>query len=250
MSSDLDAQRRLIVALDVPDVDRAFVLWQELNLPQAVCKVGLELLYSGGVDLVKTLVAKGARVFVDAKLLDIGNTVERATARIADLGASFVTVHAQDRKTVEAAAKGRGASPMKLLGITVLTNMTAETLAEQGVAETVQETAMRRAAFAADLGFDGVVSSPLEAQPLKAMFGNRLLVVCPGVRPKSPDGIARDDQARVATPREALLAGADYLVVGRPILGAKDPTAAARGVVEEMADALRQRETSPFPAGA
>ncbi len=240
MPPELEVERRLIVALDMPDAGEAYAFWQGLELPGAVAKVGLELLYSGGVELVRKLAAEGVRVFVDAKLFDIGNTVERATARVAALGATFLTVHAQDRDTVAAAVRGRAGTDLKLLGITLLTSTKPESLGGQGISLPAHELVLRRAGFAADAGFDGVVSSPLEARALKTRFENRLAVVCPGIRPQSERAIG-DDQARTATPAEALRAGADYIVVGRPITQANDPAAAARAIVAQMAGALEDR---------
>jgi orotidine-5'-phosphate decarboxylase len=239
-SFEAEAERKLIVALDMPDAASAYEFWRRLSLPNAVCKIGLELLFSGGAELTRKLASAGASVFVDAKLFDIGNTVECATARIADLGAAFLTVHAQDSQTLDAAVRGRAGSSLKLLGITLLTNARPDELGEQGIALSTKELVLLRAAFAAEAGFDGVVSSPLEARDLKACFGSRLAVVCPGIRPQNAQSIAGDDQTRTASPRDALRAGADYIVVGRPILRASDPAAAARSVITEMAGALRE----------
>ena len=239
MTADQEAERRLIVALDIPDVSEAYDFWQRLAIPNAVCKIGLELLMAGGVELVRKLASSGVSVFVDAKLFDIANTVERATARVADLGATFLTVHAQDRQTLEAAVRGRVGSALKLLGITLLTSADPRDLCEQGITLSARDLVLRRAAFAADAGFDGVVSSAWESRVLKATFRERLALICPGIRPASEKGIAGDDQARTATPRDALRAGADYIVVGRPILRAGDPSAAAQTIIAEMATALR-----------
>jgi orotidine-5'-phosphate decarboxylase len=236
---EIEAERKLIVALDVPDAGQALELWQRLALPNAVAKVGLELLMAGGVELVRTLAASGAAVFVDAKLFDIGATVERAASRAAGLGAAFLTVHAQDRQTVEAAVRGAAGTALKLLGITLLTNAKPDDLKAQGIELPAQDLALRRAGFAAAAGFHGVVSSAWEAGAIKAAFAGRLAVVCPGIRPKSETAIAGDDQARTATPGEALHAGADYIVVGRPITRAPDPAAAARAIVAELAAGLR-----------
>jgi orotidine-5'-phosphate decarboxylase len=243
-SYEAEAERKLIVALDMPAPGEAYEFWRRLAIPNAVCKIGLELLMAGGVDLVRRLAASGVRVFVDAKLFDIANTVERATARVADLGAAFLTVHAQDSQTLEAAVRGRAGSPLKLLGITLLTNAKPDDLSRQGIALSARDLVLRRAGFAADAGFDGVVSSAWEARDVKATFSARLALVCPGIRPKSEQGIAADDQARTATPGDALRAGADYIVVGRPILRARDPSAAARAIIGDIAEALR----APDPA--
>jgi orotidine-5'-phosphate decarboxylase len=239
-SIEIESERKLIVALDVPNAAQAYDIWCRLELRHAVCKIGLELLFSGGVELVRKLASEDTPVFVDAKLFDIANTVERATARIADLGATFLTVHAQDRRTVTAAVRGRARSSLKLLGITLLTSSTADDLGAQSISISTDELVLRRASFAADAGFEGVVSSPLEAKALKASFGTKLNVVCPGIRPSNAQQISGDDQARTATPRDAILAGADYIVVGRPILGAADRAAAARSVIAEIAGAFQE----------
>jgi orotidine-5'-phosphate decarboxylase len=236
------AESRLIVALDMRDANSAYEFCHRLALPKAVYKIGLELLFAGGVDLVRKLAAEGFSIFADAKLFDIGNTVERATAQLAGLGAAFLTVHAQDRETVEAAVKGRGESSMRLLGVTLLTSTKPESLREQGIEMPVVDLVLHRASFAAQAGFDGVIASPLEAGRLKARFSGNLAVVCPGIRPAAGAAITGDDQARASTPREAILAGADYIVVGRPILRADDPVAASRAILAEMTAALQERQ--------
>ena len=186
-SIETEAERKLIVALDMPDAGEAYAFRQRLALPEAIAKIGLELLFAGGVELARKLAAEGVRVFVDAKLFDIGNTVERATARVAALGAAFLTVHAQDAQTVAAAVRGRAGSGLKLLGITLLTSAAPDSLGAQGISLSSAELVLRRARFAADGGFDGVVSSPLEARDLKAAFGDRprLSARHPAARPAS-----------------------------------------------------------------
>lgn len=247
-SIEVEAERRLVIALDLPDPDRAYDVWQRLELSHAVCKIGLELLFSGGLKLVRDLSSAGTPVFVDAKLLDIGNTVERATARIADLGAAFLTVHSQDQRTVAAAVRGREDSTMKLLGITLLTNAASGDLSGQGISLTMADLVLHRAALAAEAGFEGVVSSPLEAKTIKARFGCTLSVICPGIRPAMLQAIVKDDQARTATPRDAIFAGADLLVVGRPVLGAANPAEAARSVITEIAAALQDLQSAMHTA--
>ena len=147
MTADQEAERKLIVALDMPDAAQAYDFWQRLAIPNAVCKIGLELLMAGGVELVQKLASSGVSVFVDAKLFDIGNTVERATARVADLGAAFLTVHAQDRQTLEAAVRGRAGSALKLLGITLLTSANPRDLSEQGITLTSRDLVLQRASI-------------------------------------------------------------------------------------------------------
>ena len=201
-----EAERKLIVALDVPDAAQAYDFWQRLALPNAIAKIGLELLMAAGVELVRKLASSGVSVFVDAKLFDIANTVERATARVADLGAAFLTVHAQDRQTLEAAVRGRAGSSLKLLGITLLTNANPDDLSKQGIALSARDLVLQRAAFAADAGFEGVVSSAWEARDLKAAFRDRLALVCPGIRPKSEQGVAQATTRR-GLQRRATLCG-------------------------------------------
>lgn len=230
-----DAKRRLIVALDVPSVDRARALVEELGDSVGVYKIGLELLFSGGFALAQELAGHGHSVFVDAKLLDIEATVERATAAVARTGATFLTVHALDRKTLEAAVRGRGDSPLKLLGVTVLTNLSASDLVQQGIDHPLQEVVPHRAKLAKEAGFDGAIASGHEAASIRKTTGPDFLIVTPGVRPQ---GAPAQDQARAVTPAKAIAAGADYLVVGRPITRASDPRAAADAIVAEIAAAL------------
>jgi orotidine-5'-phosphate decarboxylase len=152
------ARDRLIVALDVPSADAARALIDTLGESVGVYKIGLELLFAGGLTLAAELVARGARVFIDAKLLDIEATVERATAAIARTGAQFLTVHAADLKTLDAAMRGRGDSGLKLLGVTVLTNLTPADLVQQGIDHVPAELVLHRAKLALEAGFDGVVA--------------------------------------------------------------------------------------------
>jgi orotidine-5'-phosphate decarboxylase len=226
---------RLVVALDVPSIEEAKALIETLGDSVGVYKIGLELLFSGGFDLARELAAQGHAVFIDAKLLDIEATVERATAAVAASGAAFLTVHALDAKTLDAAVRGRADSKLKLLGVTVLTNLVREDLKEQGVDRSPEELAVYRAMLAQEAGFDGVVASGVEAAALRNALGPGVLIVTPGIRPK---GAERNDQTRTISPAEAIAAGADYLVVGRPITRAPDPRQAAEAIVEEIASAL------------
>lgn len=224
---------RIIVALDVPDPDEARALIAKLGDSVGVYKIGLELLFAGGLALAEELVAEGKRVFLDAKLLDIEATVERATAAIAKTGAHFLTVHAIDTKTLNAAIRGRGDSALKLLGVTVLTNLDRADLSEQGIDMPPLALVQERARLAQRAGFDGIVASGKEAAALRERLRN-FLIVTPGIRQQGSDA---QDQTRVVTPRIAIEAGADYLVVGRPITRADDPYAAAQMIAEEIANA-------------
>lgn len=225
---------RIIVALDVPDPDDARALIAKLGDSVGVYKVGLELLFAGGLGLARELVADGSRVFLDAKLLDIEATVERATAAIARTGAHFLTVHATDTKTLDAAVRGRGDSALKLLGVTVLTNLDRADLSEQGIDMPPLALVQERARLAQDAGLDGIIASGKEAAALRERLRD-FLIVTPGIRRQGTDA---QDQTRVVTPRIAIEAGADYLVVGRPITRADDPRAAAQQIAEEIASAM------------
>ena len=229
------AAEKLIVALDFPSVDAAQKMIAALPDELRFLKIGLELIYAGGLPLARTLAENGRQIFLDAKLSDIPNTVERATASAARLGARFITVHGADRKTLDAAVRGRGNSKMQLLAITVLTSIDANDLREQGISMSPAELAFTRARMAKDAGVDGVVASAQEAKAIRAELGPDFLIVTPGIRPA---GVATGDQARTVTPAEAMDAGADYLVVGRPITAAPDPNEAARAIIAEIERAL------------
>ena len=224
---------RIIVALDVPHVDEARALIKKLGDSVGVYKIGLELIFAGGLALARELVAQGRRVFLDAKLLDIEATVERATAAIARTGAHFLTVHATDRKTLDAAVRGRGDSALKLLGVTVLTNLDRADLSQQGIEMPPLALVQERARLSQDAGFDGIVASGKEAAALRERLRN-FLIVTPGIRQAGTDA---QDQTRVVTPSKRVEAGADYLVIGRPITRAPDPRAAAEAIAAEIAAA-------------
>ena len=239
MGEDLPkaAQQKLILALDFASADQAYDFATGLGFKHIVFKIGLELLYAGGQDLIKSLAEKGYSVFVDAKLLDIPNTVERTAAQIAKLGADYLTVHVHDTETAKAAKRGTEGSALKLLGVTVLTSLSPEAVKAQGAALSLKALALLRAVFAQDGGFYGVIASPHELEAMKNRFGDGLQLFTPGIRLSSAT-VEGDDQARTATPFDAIKAGADAIVVGRPILRAQDPKAAARGIIGEIARAL------------
>jgi orotidine-5'-phosphate decarboxylase len=226
---------RLFVALDVPTVETARQLVAVLG-PQVRCyKVGLELLFGGGLEFAQGLKAAGKTVFLDMKLLDIPATVEKATRNIAQLGFDYLTVHGTDRKTLDAAVTGRGASPLKLLAVTVLTSLDRADLAEQGVAShTPEALVVHRAGLADAAGFDGVIASGQEAAAVRAALGRDFLIVTPGIRLA---GDAAGDQARVMTPSRAIADGATHLVVGRPITAAADPRRAAADFIQQIGKA-------------
>jgi len=223
---------RLIVALDFPTVEEARECVKQIGPACRFYKIGLELLFAGGQDLVNELLHKGHQVFVDAKLLDIGATVQKSTANIALMGADFLTLHVSDSKTLKAAIKGRGDSSLKLLGVTVLTNLEQEDLIEQGIeGRSPKDLVLHRAKLAFDAGLDGVIASAQEAADIRELVGPDFLIVTPGIR---PSGAEAGDQARVTTPKDAINFGADYIVVGRPITQAGAPQEAAQAIQDEM----------------
>lgn len=222
----------------MPTVEEARRLVSVLDEAVSFYKVGLELLFAGGLDLARDLRRAGKRVFLDMKLLDIGNTVERAVANATEIDVDFLTVHGHDAKTLRAAVAGRGDSRLKLLAVTVLTNLTAEDLKEQGSAMSPAELVLRRAELAYRAGFDGVIASGQEAARIRAATGPEFLIVTPGIRLQ---GSTTDDQERVMTPDHAMWAGANHLVVGRPITQADDPRAAAQSFVHHIREALVKR---------
>ena len=228
----MDPRERLIVALDVPSLDGAQAMVALLGNAVSFYKIGYQLAFTGGLDYARKLAQSGKRVFLDLKLHDIGNTVAAGVKSVAGLGASFLTVHAYPQ--VMAAAVAAREHNLRILAVTVLTSLNDGDLKEAGYATTVAELAARRAAQARDIGVDGLVCSPQEAANLRRIIGAELTLVTPGIRPA---GSGAGDQKRVATPAAAIAAGADYLVVGRPIIAAPDPKAAAEAIIAEIAGA-------------
>lgn len=235
--SKIVARDRLIFALDVPSAAEAERLLDRLHGHLSFVKVGLELYTAAGPDMVKRIVERGMRVFLDLKFLDIEETVRRATARVASMGVDFLTVHA-NRKALTAAVQGREGSTLKLLAVTVLTNFDGNDLRDMGIQRTVQDLVTARALLASEVGCDGVVASGEEAAALRQKVGPRFTLVTPGVRPA---GKGVDDHARATTPTQTITAGADYLVIGRPIRDAVDPAATVADIVAEMQAAFDAR---------
>jgi orotidine-5'-phosphate decarboxylase len=225
---------RVIVALDVPTIAQAEALTDRLGDSVTFYKIGMELAYIGGIQLGERLIRAGKKVFFDLKLHDIPNTVERATAQIAGTGATFMTVHAYPQ-TLAAAALGAKGSTLGILGVSVLTSMSEDDAARAGYGMGIVDLVRRRARQAQENHATGLVCSPLEIGSVRETIGQSLKIVTPGVRPAGSDS---GDQKRVMTPGDAIRAGADHLVVGRPITLAADPVAAAKAVVAEVATAL------------
>lgn len=231
--SAIASRDRLIVALDLP-VEAAEAMVATLGGSVSFYKIGYQLAYAGGLPLVRKLAQSGKKVFLDLKLHDIGNTVTRGVESVSHLGATFLTVHAYPQ-TMKAALEGRGGSDLKILAVTVLTSYDDGDLQAAGYRLGVSDLVEARARQARALGIDGLVCSPEEAARLRAIVGDEMVLITPGIRPA---GVAAGGQKRMMTPGRAIAAGADYLVVGRPVTEAADPKAAAEAIQTEIAQAL------------
>jgi orotidine-5'-phosphate decarboxylase len=229
----IPSRDRLIVALDVPSVDSAESVIAKLGDSVTFYKIGYQLGFAGGLPLARRLTEAGKKVFIDLKLHDIGNTVARGVESVASLGGTFLTVHAYPQ-TMKAAVEARAGSDLKILAVTVLTSYDDADLRAAGYRLGVSDLVEARARQAEALGIDGLVCSPEEAANLRKIINPQMKLVTPGVRPA---GSAVGDQKRVMTPARAIAAGADYLVVGRPVMEAADPKAAADAIQAEIAQA-------------
>jgi orotidine-5'-phosphate decarboxylase len=232
----IDPRDRLIVALDLATVQVADAMVARLGDAVSFYKIGYQLAFAGGLAFAEELAKAGKQVFLDLKLHDIGNTVARGVESVARLGATFLTVHAYPQ-TMKAAVDARASSNLRLLAVTVLTSYDDADLAAAGYDFTVAELVAERAAQARDMGIDGLVCSAAEAGSLRKIVGHRMTLVTPGIRPPGADS---DDQKRIMTPAAAVAAGTDYLVVGRPIVDAADPKAAAQAIVAEITQAAQK----------
>jgi len=229
----IDPRDRLIVALDLPNIEAAEAMIGKLGGAVTFYKIGYQLAYAGGLPLVQKLAGAGKKVFLDLKMHDIGNTIARGVENVARMGATFLTVHAYPQ-TMKAAVEARGPN-LKILAVTVLTSYDDGDLHAAGYRLNVSDLVEARAQQAQVLGVDGIVCSAEEAAHLHKIVGHQMCLVTPGIRPA---GAASGDQKRIMTPGRAIAAGADYLVVGRPILEAADPKAAAEAIHAEIAQSL------------
>jgi orotidine-5'-phosphate decarboxylase len=230
----LESRERLIVALDVPSAAKAETMVTQLGDSVRFYKIGYQLAFAGGLPFAKELIAAGKEVFLDLKLHDIGNTVAKGVESVAQLGATFLTVHAYPQ-TMKAAIEGRRGSKLRILAVTVLTSYDDADLAAAGYEMDVKELASARAAQARDIGIDGLVCSAEEVTALRDIAGAGMVLVTPGIRPAGGDA---GDQKRIVTPARAIKAGADYLVVGRPVVETADPRSAADAIVAEIDAAI------------
>lgn len=232
--SSPETRKSLIVALDLPDAVSANQLVDRLGDSISFYKIGMQLFTSAGPELVRSLIGRGKKVFLDLKFHDIPNTVAGGVKSAAALGVSMLTIHAVGGPKMLKAAVDAAATcpnPPILLGVTVLTSISDETMGSIGVFRSVNDQVLHLAKLANEAGFGGFVSSPSESGALRKLFGPRVAIVVPGIRPAGADA---GDQARIATPAVAVRNGASHLVVGRPITEAKDPVAAAKLILEEI----------------
>lgn len=234
MPSSISPKDRLIVSLDLPAVEPAEAMIERLGDSVTFYKIGYQLVYAGGLPLAQKLRAAGKKVFIDVKLHDIGNTVKSGIESLSSLGATFVTVHAYPQ-TMQAAVEGRGNSGLKILAVTVLTSYDQADMEAAGYRHTVADLVAIRARQAKAIGIDGLVCSPEEVAAVRAIVGDQMSLVTPGIRPA---GSAAGDQKRIMTPSRAIKLGADYLVVGRPIMQAAEPKAVADAIQAEIGQAL------------
>ncbi len=231
-SSPISPRDRLIVALDFPTPAKALALVSVLSGSVSIYKIGLQLYTAAGPEIVRAVAATGARIFLDLKLHDIPSTVAKAVAAAGDLGVQMLTVHLSGGRAMLEAAVEAAPPGLSLLGVTVLTSATPETLRETGVNSGIEEQVSRLADLGKASGLSGLITSPQEVRILRERLGPEIKLITPGVR---PSWAAADDQKRFTTPAEALKSGADYLVVGRPITADPNPRAAAERLLDEIA---------------
>jgi orotidine-5'-phosphate decarboxylase len=231
MNSRSDARDKIIVALDVPAKAEALDLVKQLAPEISFFKIGLQLYTVAGPEAVREILATGAKVFLDLKLHDIPNTVARAVESAASLGVQMLTIHLSGGEAMLRAAATARPANMLILGVTVLTSLTEEALHQVGVSERINDHVLRLARLGQEAGIGGLVASPFEARTLRDEFGDNIKIVTPGVRPSWSDA---GDQKRYMTPREAFDAGADYLVIGRPITAHANPRQVVVKILDEL----------------
>ena len=224
---------KIIIALDVAAKEKALGLVEQLRDEISFFKIGLQLYTAEGPEIVRAVLSTGAKVFLDLKLHDIPNTVARAVESASNLGVHMLTIHLSGGSEMIRAATAARANNISILGVTVLTSATEQTLREIGIDDKVDDQVLRLAKLGDEAEIDGIVASPHEIKILRAEFGDKIRIVVPGIRPA---GSEAGDQKRVMTPREALGAGADYLVIGRPIIADRNPREAVAKILDEIGD--------------
>ena len=225
------AADKIIVALDVATKEKALDLVEQLHGEISFFKIGLQLYTAEGPEVVRAVLATGVRVWLDLKLYDIPNTVARAVESASTLGVQMLTIHLSGGSEMIRAATAARANDMLILGVTVLTSSTEQTLREIGITDIVEDQVLRLARLGAEAGIDGVVASPHEIKTLRREFGHRIKIAVQGIRPTWADP---GDQKRFMTPSEAIEAGADYIGIGRPITAHAQPREAVRKIIEEL----------------
>jgi len=235
---NIDAKDRLIVALDVPTSKEAKDLVKKLDGVVSFFKIGIILQIAAGMEFVKYLTKSGKKVFLDLKYFDVEDTVREAVKAVSRTGVDFLTVHGNGR-IIKAAVEGKGKSNLKILAVTVLTSLDTDDIKDLGFSCSVKDLVLFRAKKTAETGCDGVIASGQEVKLIRKETDSKFLIVTPGIR---PEGTGKDNHKRQVTPTRAISSGADYLVVGRPIIKAKYPRKAADAIVKEMQAAFQKRE--------
>ncbi len=232
MNSRSDSVRdKIIVALDVSQKEAALDLVTKLREEISIFKIGLQLYTAEGPEIVRAVLAAGVKVFLDLKLHDIPNTVAGAVESVGRLGVQMLTIHLSGGEAMVRAALSARKNNLSILGVTVLTSATEETLREIGIADKIDNQVLRLARLGVGAGIDGLIASPHEVKTLRAQFGSKMKIVTPGVR---PNWFEAGDQKRIMTPRQAVDAGADHLVIGRPITSHPNPREAVAKILEEL----------------
>jgi orotidine-5'-phosphate decarboxylase len=238
MGKDIPLNERIIFALDVSSHEEAMALVEKLDGEIKFFKVGLQLFLAGWFQTIDAIIERGNKVMVDLKFFDIPETVKLAVDQLKHRGVTFVTVHGND-PILRAAIQDKNG--LKILAVTVLTSFDENDMIEMGMTGSVKDLVLLRSRKALEIGCDGVVSSALEAQPLRDELGNNFLIVTPGIRPGANIEDEDDDQKRIATAKEAILNGADHVVIGRPIRNSDNPIALIKELQKEIKDGLAKR---------
>ena len=239
MLKEIPLNERIIFALDVTSHEEAMVLVEKLDNDIKFFKVGLQLFLAGWFKTIDAVIERGNKVMVDLKFFDIPETVKLAVDQLKNRGVTFATVHGND-PILRAAVQDKD-SALKILAVTVLTSFDEEDMRQMGMTGSVRDLVLLRSRKALEIGCDGVVSSALEAQPLRNDLGRNFLIVTPGIRPGANVDDGSDDQKRIATARQAIINGADYVVIGRPIRDSTDPIALIRDLQREIAEGLAEQ---------
>jgi orotidine-5'-phosphate decarboxylase len=239
ISKNIPLNERIIFALDVTSHDEAMALVEQLDSEIKFFKVGLQLFLAGWFNTIDAIIRRGNKVMVDLKFFDIPETVRLAVEQLKNRGVTFATVHGND-PILRAAVQDKD-SELKILAVTVLTSFDEDDMRAMGMTGSVRDLVLHRARKALEIGCDGVVSSALEAEPLRSDLGENFLVVTPGIRPGANVDDGSDDQKRIATAKQAVINGADHVVIGRPIRDSSDPIALIRSLQQELTEGLATR---------